>query len=75
MHRDHEGLPQVLAPGRMLGGAVNTVLAASVGAGLAVVGAYFLSRSREQRGIAERIDKLEAMLQQLESKGDGGSKP
>jgi hypothetical protein len=69
MHGEHRGGPQAAGAGRMLGSAVNTIVKASLGAGVAVVGAYLLSRSREQRGLEERIGRLEAMLQQMETKG------
>ncbi len=71
----HSHLLHALRPAG-LAGAVNTVLEASVGAGLAIAGVYLLSRSRERLGMEARMARLEAMLQDLEKKprsasGDG----
>jgi hypothetical protein len=66
MHGHHHLLHALRPAG--LAGAVNTVLKASAGAGLALVGVYLLSRSRERLGMETRMARLEAMLQDLEKK-------
>lgn len=63
----HHLLGHALRPAG-LAGAVNTVLKASAGAGLAILGAYLLSRTGERVGMATRMARLEAMLQDLEKK-------
>lgn len=66
----HPHLLHALRPAGLTG-AVNTVLKASAGAGLAIVGAYLFSRSRERLGMEARMARLEAMLQELEKKRGG----
>lgn len=70
MHGPHH-LLNTLRPAA-LSGAVNTVLKASAGAGLAIVGAYLLARSSERTAMETRMARLEAMLQELEKKPRGG---
>ena len=65
MHGHHDLLGHALRPAG-LAGAVNTVLKASAGAGLAILGAYLLSRARDRVGMETRMARLEAMLQDLE---------
>lgn len=70
-HGHHGGAARGLM-GARLGGAVNTVLKASVGAGAALLGAYVFQRERQRADLAARIDKLEALVKELEKKsGDG----
>ena len=52
-----------------LGGAVNTVLKLSAGAGLAVFGAYLFTRGRQHGDLAARLDRLEALVKDLEKRG------
>jgi hypothetical protein len=67
-HRHHGGALPGLT-GLRLGDAVNTVLKGSLGAGLAVIGAYLLQRGSQQADLAARLDRLEAMLKDLDRKG------
>ena len=57
----HQGASQGGTPSR-LRGAVNTVLTMSAGAGLALVGTYLVAR----------LDRLEALLKDLEERGTSG---
>lgn len=61
------------SPASRLGGAVNTVLKASVGAGIAVLGAYVLQRGRQHSDLAARIDRLDALVKEMEEKGGNGT--
>lgn len=70
--QEHDGAGPAGGASR-LGGAVNTVLKASVGAGLAVLGAYVLQRGRSHSDLAARIDRLEALVDDFQKKsGTGG---
>jgi hypothetical protein len=70
MHGPHH-LGQHAASASRLGGGLNVVLNASAGAGLAVLGAYVLSRTKTQRDLAERIGRLEEMVKELERSAGG----
>jgi hypothetical protein len=63
--------PRGMGPGRGRG-TVGTLLKVTAGAGLAVAGAYGLSRLGQKRGMDARLERLEALLEAL-SKQDGGS--
>jgi hypothetical protein len=67
----HQGASQGGTPSR-LRGAVNTVLTMSAGAGLALVGTYLVARGRRQADLVARLDRLEALLKDLEERGTSG---
>lgn len=70
--RGRHGAGQQGAAGR-LSGAVDSVLKASLGAGLAVFGAYVLQRGRRHADLAARIDRLDALVSEMQRKnGEGG---
>jgi hypothetical protein len=66
---DHENRAAQGAASSRLGGAVNTVLKMSAGAGLAVLGAYLFSRGRQHADLAARLDRLDALVKDLEKRG------
>jgi hypothetical protein len=69
----HHAAAQQGSPAGRLGGAMNTVLKASIGAGLAVLGAYVLQRGSQHSDLAARIERLDALVKDMEKKGGNGS--
>lgn len=67
MHGHH----MLLAPA--IGGLMNKVLWLAGGAGLAVLGGYLLSRSQPHQDLSERIDRLEALVRDLERSRGGAT--
>lgn len=75
MAHDGRGRPAGAAqgsPASRLGGALNTVMKASLGAGIAVLGAYAFQRARRSSDLAARLERLDALVKELESKGGAG---
>lgn len=55
-------------------GTMGALLKVTAGAGLALAGAYGLSRLTQKRGMQSRLERLEALVEAL-SKEDGGNTP
>jgi hypothetical protein len=72
-HGDHRGALAAPGQAQRLGGAVNAVLKASLGAGAAVLGAYVLQRGRKHADLADRLDRLDALVKEMEKKGGNGA--